>query len=79
MTDFIYVPVILIIVVVMPIWIVFHYVTMWKRDKALSAEDESSFGDLRGNAEKLEDRLNSLERILDEEIPDWRQRQNDPL
>ena len=79
MTYSIYLPVILIIVVVMPIWIVFHYVTVWKRDKSLSAEDESSFGDLRGNAEKLEDRLNSLERILDEEIPDWRQRQNDPL
>ena len=45
--------------------------------KGLSAEDEASFQDLRTTANKLEDRLRTLERILDDEVPDWRSRYYD--
>ncbi len=65
---------ILLIVVVAPIWLALHYTTKWKEMKGISPEDEASFADLRTAAEKLEERLETLERILDDEIPDWRER-----
>ncbi len=70
-------PLILILVIVAPLWIILHYVTTWKKTKGLSAEDETNLGQLRRNAERLEDRLHTLERILDDEVPDWRQKFND--
>ncbi len=65
---------ILLVVVVMPLWIIFHYVTKWKAMKGLTAEDEESFTDLRRASDRLEERLRSMERILDTEVPDWRSR-----
>lgn len=57
--------------------IIFHYVTEWKKMKSLSAEDEESFKDLRQLSDRLEDRLRVMERILDDEVPDWRSRYYD--
>ena len=65
---------ILLLTVVAPLWIIFHYVTMWKKNKGLTAEDEAVLADLREASEKLEQRLATMERILDDEVPDWRQR-----
>lgn len=65
---------ILLLTVVAPLWIIFHYVTMWKKNKGLTAEDEAVLADLREASEKLEQRLTTMERILDDEVPDWRQR-----
>lgn len=65
---------ILFLTVVAPIWLILHYVTMWKKNRGLSAEEEAGFRSLRENAEKLDARLATLERILDDEVPDWRQR-----
>ena len=65
---------ILFLTVVAPLWLILHYVTMWRKNRGLSAEEESSFRSLRDNAEKLDERLATMERILDDEVPDWRQR-----
>ncbi len=62
---------------VIPLWIIFHYVTKWKQMKGISPEDEASLSDLRTAADRLEDRLRTMERIMDDEIPDWRSRHND--
>ncbi len=70
---------ILIITVVVPIAIIGHYVTKWKAMKQVTPKDEENMGSLREKAEKLEGRLESLERILDDEIPDWRRRTHDRL
>jgi phage shock protein B len=45
--------------------------------KGITAEDELSLTDLRRSSDKLEDRLRTLERILDIEVPDWRSRTDD--
>lgn len=66
--------VILFLTVVAPLWLILHYVTMWKKNRGLSAEEESGFRSLRESAEKLDERLATMERILDDEVPDWRQR-----
>lgn len=72
-------PIILLLTVVAPVWIVFHYITIWKKNPAISADDESTLGDIRVKADKLGDRIETLERILDSEVPDWRQRKHDSL
>lgn len=68
---------ILLCVIVVPLWIIFHYTTKWKQMKGISPEDEANLGDLRSAADRMEDRLRNMERILDDEVPDWRSRTHD--
>lgn len=68
---------ILLVVIVAPLWIIFHYTTKWKQMKGISPEDEANLGDLRSAADRMEDRLRNMERILDDEVPDWRSRTHD--
>jgi phage shock protein B len=72
MIDFLYVPMILFLVIVAPVWIISHYVTRWRTAKTLSAEDEKMLAELWELAPKMESRINTLERILDADVPDWR-------
>lgn len=61
--------------VILPV-IIFHYITQWKRMRTLSGDDEQLMDDLHETARRLEDRLNSIERILAAENPNWRKGQN---
>ena len=70
---------ILALTVVAPIAIIGHYVTEWKKMKAVTPKDEANLGTLRGTAERLEKRVEVLERILDDEIPDWRRKSYDRI
>jgi phage shock protein B len=63
------VPLILFLTIVAPIWIIAHYVTRWRMAKTLSPEDEKQFGDLWQIAERMEERIHNIERILDREMP----------
>ncbi len=63
------VPLILFLTIVAPIWIIAHYVTRWRMAKSLSPEDEKQFGDLWQIAERMEERIHTIERILDREMP----------
>lgn len=65
---------ILFVTVVIPLWIIFHYITKVKTSKGLSAEDEKMLSEIWESANKMEERINTLERILDIEAPDWRRR-----
>ena len=60
--------------VVAPIWIVAHYLTRWRTSKSLSQEDEAILQTLWRDADKMDSRIKNLERILDAEVPDWRER-----
>ncbi len=73
-SQIIIVPMILFLTVVMPIWIVFHYVTVWKRERRQRHHDKSSYLDLQQQAERMEDRLDAIESILDTDAPEWRSR-----
>jgi phage shock protein B len=59
------VPLILFLVIVAPIWIIAHYVTRWRLAKTLSPEDEKQFAELWRMAERMEERIDSIERILE--------------
>jgi phage shock protein B len=65
---------ILLLTVCFPIWIVFHYLTKMKTAKGLTPEDETMLSEVWESTSKMEERINSLERILDIEAPTWRQR-----
>ena len=63
------VPLILFAVIVAPIWIIAHYTTRWRMAKSLTPEDEKQFAELWQIAERMEDRMGNIERILDAEAP----------
>jgi len=56
-------------------WLIFHYVTQWKKNGGLTVEDEKLLDDMHEMARRLDDRLGTLERILDSQDPAWRPRQ----
>ncbi|MGO1079673.1 envelope stress response membrane protein PspB [Mycobacterium sp. KBS0706] len=69
---FFFVPVIVFMVIVAPIWLVLHYVTRWRSSRTLSREDERMLVDLWESAKRMEHRIVTLEKILDAEAPQWR-------
>jgi phage shock protein B len=54
-------------------WLIFHYLTKWKQAKTLTGEDEKLLDDLYDMARRLDDRLCTIERIMNAENPNWRQ------
>lgn len=64
----------LLIVVVLPIWIIAHYGTRWRTNRVITSGDEKLLADLWDTAGRMEARIDTLERILDDEAPDWRTR-----
>ncbi len=65
---------VLFLVVVAPIWIVAHYATRWRSARMMSIEQERVLGELWDQAQQMEQRVESLEGILDAEAPGWRGR-----
>jgi phage shock protein B len=55
-----------------PLFIVLHFITKWKQTREISGGDEKMLEDMWQLAQRLEERLESLETILDGELPDWR-------
>ena len=70
--EFIFVPLIIFLAFVAPIWIIAHYVTRWRTAKTLSNEDQKLLAELWKSADRMDGRLNNVERILDVEAADWR-------
>ena len=71
--------IIVFLVVVVPIWLGLHYSGSWRKHRPFSEQDAAMLRDLHEAAEKINDRLSTIERILDDEIPDWRKTENDKL
>ncbi|MCK5425888.1 MAG: envelope stress response membrane protein PspB [Emcibacter sp.] len=65
---------ILFMVIVAPLIVIFHYTTKWKQSKTLTSEDEKILTELWDSAERIESRIQNIERILDADSPDWRAR-----
>lgn len=65
---------ILLLTVCLPLWIVFHYLTKMRTSKGLSAEDEKMLSEVWESTNRMEERIKTLERILDIEAPTWRGR-----
>ena len=61
--------VILFLTIVLPLYIVMHFVTRWKQSREYSRDDEQMLEDVWLLSQRLEDRLETLERILDADMP----------
>jgi len=72
MSDVLALIVVLFFVVCIPLIIVLHYVTKWKQRREFSVDDEQMLEDLWDLAQRVEDRIDALERILDSDERDWR-------
>ncbi|MGD8711095.1 MAG: envelope stress response membrane protein PspB [Ectothiorhodospiraceae bacterium] len=78
--SYLFVPLVLFLAIVLPLWMTFHYVTKWKLMKQNApgtdrvSIDPQELRRLRDTAERLEQRIRSLEKILDQDSPDWRER-----
>ncbi len=71
---FMFIGLITFLVIIVPIWIIAHYTTQWRTSKVMTSADEQLLSELHESARKMEDRIRNLERILDEEAPEWRNR-----
>ena len=57
--------------VILP-WLIFHYVTQWKKNASLTIEDENLLDELHALARRLEDRMRTIERIVAADSPSFR-------
>ena len=53
-------------------WLVFHYVTKWKQAPKITAEDERLLDEMFNLARRLEDRVNTVERLVAADNPDFK-------
>lgn len=67
-----FVPAVLFMVIVAPLWLIFHYVTVWKTQRNAGRADPGAMNTMWDTARRLEDRVAALEKLLDAEAPGWR-------
>lgn len=72
--DFIGIALIVFFAIPAPLFIVLHFITKWKQSREISGSDEQLLEDLWDLSRRFEERLETLESILDREAPDWRRR-----
>jgi len=65
-------PVIIFLIFVAPIWLILHYRSKKSLSQGLSADEQAALQDLAEQAEKMAERIETLEAILDSEAPEWR-------
>ena len=53
-------------------WLILHHVTKWKTSATLTREDENLLDELHDTARRLDDRLDSIERIITVDNPNWK-------
>jgi phage shock protein B len=74
MGELLTIALIVFIAVPAPLFIVLHFITKWKQSREISGGDETMLEDLWLMSQRLEERLETLETILDNDLPDWRKK-----
>ncbi|MDA0678861.1 MAG: envelope stress response membrane protein PspB [Proteobacteria bacterium] len=74
MGELLTIALIVFIAVPAPLFIVLHFITKWKQSREISGGDEKMLEDMWLMSQQLEERLESLETILDNELSDWRKK-----
>jgi phage shock protein B len=75
LAELIAVAVIVFIAIPAPLFIILHFITKWKQAREISGGDEKMLEDLWQLAQRLEERLETLEVILDSDTSNWRKKQ----
>ena len=56
--------------IVLP-WIILHYVTKWKTAATITTDDEALLEDLYSLAKRLDERMDTVERLVASDNPDF--------
>ena len=64
------VAVVFVVVIALP-WLVLHYMTKWKTGATLTNDDESLLEELYQLARRLDDRMDTVERLVAADNPDF--------
>ena len=75
--EFMFVPTILFLVIVAPIWIGMHYKSVNRSSRSLNAEDRENVEQILESVDRLSARIEALESILDADHKDWREQIDD--
>ena len=78
--DEIFLPIVIVGILFIGLpWIIFHYVSKWKSAATLTTEDEDLLDELHELARRLDERMCTIERIVQTENPNWRTVACDPV
>lgn len=69
---FFFVPTVIFMGLVAPLWLLLHYLSKARAAKGLSAADRQELEAALTLVDRLEGRIETLESILDADHPDWR-------
>ena len=69
-----FVPTVVFLVIVAPLWIFMHYRSKLRSQSELSEDERQALESLGTRAEMMAERIETLESILDAETPGWRKR-----
>ncbi|MCV0386133.1 MULTISPECIES: envelope stress response membrane protein PspB [Alphaproteobacteria] len=53
-------------------WIIFHYITKWKTSASITQDDEVLLEELYNLAKRLDERMDTVERLVASDNPDFR-------
>jgi phage shock protein B len=67
-------PIIIFMVVVAPLWLILHYRSKKQVSQGLSEHEHRQLLELAQKADKMADRVETLEALLDQEAPQWRRK-----
>jgi len=67
-------PIILFMIFVAPIWLILSYRSKKQLNQGLTEREQTQLIELSRTAERMADRIEVLEKILDVESPNWRQK-----
>lgn len=74
MLAIMFVPLILFMIFVAPIWLILHYRSKKQVMQGLTAEEHAALKEMSIKAEVMAERIETLESILDQEAPEWRRK-----
>ena len=67
-------PIIVFMVVVAPLWLILHYRSKKQVSQGLSEHEHRQLLELAQKADKMAERIETLEALLDQEAPQWRRK-----
>ncbi|MCF6434550.1 envelope stress response membrane protein PspB [Pseudoalteromonas sp. MMG022] len=72
--DVLVAPIIIFMAVVAPLWLILHYRSKKQVSQGLSEHEHRQLIELANKAEKMAERVETLEALLDQEAPQWRRK-----
>ena len=70
--EYFTVPAIIFCIFVAPIWIIMHYRSVARSSQSLNEDERENIDAMLATIDKLQDRVQALESLLDVDQPGWR-------